>query len=132
MVSTTTTIIVITTITTTTTVTQAGQQRGSVPYLVLKFLDESCSISNKDCQSTTYQYLMHTLGTHDMYDGLHDGTLLNHWPPHRRQETRCGRSNKRLRGGIRSLRCLNCFCRPIDIHATGISAASSPRGVRCL
>lgn len=46
MVSTTTTIIVITTITTTTTVTQAGQQRGSVPYLVLKFLDESCSISN--------------------------------------------------------------------------------------
>lgn len=74
MVSTTTTIIVITTITTTTTVTQAGQQRGSVPYLVLKFLDESCSISNKDCQSTTYQYLMHTLGTHDMYDGLHDGS----------------------------------------------------------
>ena len=68
-----------------------------------------------------------------MYDGLHDGTLLNHWPPHRRQETRCGRSNKRLRGGGHPRFALpELLCRPIDIHATGISAASSPRGVRCL
>lgn len=68
-----------------------------------------------------------------MYDGLHDGSssiIGRHIDARRHavgvRTSACGG------GGHPRFALPELLCRPIDIHATGISAASSPRGVRCL